>query len=222
MKFARGLLLSGVVLGLFAFWPGRAEAQSHDQFFTNEACRQNPNSEECICASVLQFGSYPTLVTTPSGDVEVLDIDNDGFKPFLNPLTGFWEDQPGEATGTPVGSPAPPANVSDLVTLPSVDYGRHCSLSYFRENLRRLWYFAAALGGGLATLSLAWGGVAYMQSSASGADLSRARGMIMRVALGVIILACAYLVWEGVSTLLFSHLEFWTLDPNTFYDFSFN
>ena len=177
---------------------GPVMAQSTEEFLSEEACeydpangRYGPNSELCICAKVRQFGLYPEYTTNAMGEVVVRDVDNDTYFPSLN-SEGFWEDHPMEADNA---SATPPGTVSDLSYLPNRRYGQNCSLSYFRENLRRLWFFAVALGGALAALSLAWAGVAYMQASASGADLSKSRVMIMRV-----------LVGPGYPRLCLSHL----------------
>ena len=133
----------------------------------------------------------------------------DGVLPILG-LDGYWVAHPGH-----------PDTLKDLHvpenTLNPL-YKQHCTLSYFREDLRRLWYFAAALGGGFAALSLAWAGVMYMQHSASGVDLTRSRMMIMRVLLGVLILAFAFVVWEGLGDMLLDTLDPWSQDRSVFYD----
>ena len=116
-------------------------------------------------------------------------------------------------------TPDPRDPPSDLFFSADDDYGQNCALSYFRENLRRLWYFAAALGGGLAAISLTWAGVAYMQNSSSGVDLSKNRAMIMRIVVGLVILACSYMIWEAASGMFLGHLDTWSLDPDTFYRF---
>ena len=97
-------------------------------------------------------------------------------------------------------------------------YGQHCALSYVRENQRRLWYFAVALGSMFTVISMIWVGVTYMQNSASGVDLSRSRAMLMRVVIGIVILASAFLIWEGLNEVLFSRLDSWTLERGVFYD----
>ena len=74
-----------------------------------------------------------------------------------------------------------------------------------------------ALGAVLAAASVAWAGVVWMQESASGNDIARSRGMIIRVVIGVIVLSCSFLVWEGLADLLAGHLETWTGERDTFY-----
>ena len=66
-------------------------------------------------------------------------------------------------------------------------------------------------------MSMAWSGVAYMQRSASGADLSHTRMMIMRVVIGVLILAFAFVIWEGLGDFLLDTLEPWSQGRDVFY-----
>ena len=212
------ILLGLVVVG--SLWisvspVGSVMAQSNEDFLADAECDDDPNSEQCICARVRQFALYPRFISS-GGVIALYDSDDDGEVPFLDPDDGVWKDSDGEATGVSRSGLDPV--VTELVSLPSDEYGQNCSLAYFRENLRRLWFFAVALGGGLAALSLGWAGVAYMQASASGADLSRSRTMIMRVLIGIVILACAYLIWEGASNLFLGGYETWSLDKNAFYD----
>ena len=96
-------------------------------------------------------------------------------------------------------------------------YGQQCALSYVRENLRRLYFFVAAVGAGFAAISMTWAGVVYMQESSSGMDLTRARGMMIRVLIGLVVLASALMGWEGVNDLLLQHVESWTQDRGTYY-----
>jgi hypothetical protein len=35
--------------------------------------------------------------------------------------------------------------------------------------------------------------------------------------IGVVVLSCSYLVWEGASSMLAGHLETWTGERGTFY-----
>ena len=100
-----------------------------------------------------------------------------------------------------------------LVFIYNDQYGQQCSLSYVRENLRRLYFFVAAVGAGFAAISMTWAGVVYMQESSSGMDLTRARGMMIRVLIGLVVLASALMGWEGVNDLLLLHVESW--DPRT-------
>ena len=108
--------------------------------------------------------------------------------------------------------------VSDLQFMVDDRYNQRCAMSYFRENQRRLWVFAVWLGAGFTVISLIWGGVAYMQNAASGVELSRIRGMLTRVLVGFVILACALLIWDGVSGALFYGVDSWTQDREVYYD----
>ena len=200
------LLALGLVLLQF---PRPVSAQSTDLLMESEACRADPHSEECICADVQLYGLFPKEFKPDVTGPERTDADGDGFFPEKS-IDGLWEDHPDEAV---VGEE------SDLEFTSSNRYGQHCALSYVRENQRRLWYFAVALGTMFTVISMIWVGVTYMQNSASGVDLSKSRAMLMRVIIGIVILASAYLIWEGVNEVLFNRLDSWTLDRGDFYEF---
>ena len=122
--------------------------------------------------------------------------------------------------GKPVGVEVMPLEEekSDLQFAVDDRYNQRCAMSYFRENQRRLWVFAVWLGAGFTVISLIWGGVAYMQNAASGVELSRIRGMLTRVFVGFVILACALLIWDGISGTLFFGADFWTQDRGVYYE----
>ena len=217
------LVLAGA---LIALWPPVAWAQG--SLPDEEVCRDDPSvdtdgpySEHCICAKVRKFHLYPRRFqpsTDPPGTPVPVNFNPDGSKPFFNEDTDLWEGDPdgplpsfNEDTGLWEGDP------EDLGLFVSDKYGQECSLSYVRENLRRAWYFLAAVGAGFAAISLSWAGVVYMQESSSGGDLSRARGMLVRVMIGVVILACALIAWEGLSGFVVDYTENWTLDRDVFY-----
>ena len=198
---------------LFLASSGDARAQEFD-LFEDEACREDPSGEDCICAKVRQLGHYPI---NSEWDVDVgyvvgLDSDGDGVVPEFDPERGIWSGNP--ATPASVDADAPDG---DLIFSRNDFYHQQCALSYFREDLRRMWRFGVALGAALAAASVAWAGVVWMQESASGNDIARSRGMIIRVVIGVIILSCSYLVWEGVSSMLSGHLETWSGERGSFY-----
>ena len=199
------LLALGLVLLQF---PRPASAQSTDLLLESEACRADPHSEECICADVKLYGLFPKKFKS-DGTGEAEDADGDGKFPSKT-IDGLWEDHPDEELS---------GEKSDLEFTSSNRYGQHCALSYVRENQRRLWYFAVALGAMFTVISMIWVGVTYMQNSASGVDLSKSRAMLMRVIIGIVILASAYLIWEGVNEVLFNRLDSWTLDRGDFYEF---
>ena len=202
------LLLSGLV---FFQSPVPALAQSPDVLLETEACRENPHSENCICASVRKFGYFPKEfdpdTLDPRGNATAKDEDGDGVFPRLE--DGLWVDGDGEADVN---------EISDLEFMRDDRYKQRCALSYFREDQRRLWYFAVALGASFTVISLIWVGVVHMQNTASGVDISKTRAMLVRVIIGLIILACAFLIWEGLNELLFRGLDSWTLEQGVFHD----
>ena len=223
------LLLSG--LALFQS-PVPALAQSPDVLLETAACRNNPHSEDCICASVRKFAYFPqefTSVKLDSSGNPVLDssgnkvptvdpwgrpapaakdMDRDGKRPQL--VNGLWVDEDGEADNAAgvTDEKERVRKTSDLEFMRDDRYKQRCALSYFREDQRRLWYFAVALGASFTVISLIWVGVVHMQNTASGVDISRTRGMLVRVLIGLIILACAFLIWDGLNELLFKGLDF--------------
>ena len=215
---------AAILLGLLcaAVQPSLASAQGTDTLLDNEVCRTDPYSEDCICAAVKQVALFPREIS-PVGDGTALSSDSDGIVPFLN-SDGIWKDGVGEdvdywALATDADRAAYPNLRSELVYVQTNEYGQQCALSYFRENQRRLWVFTVSVGGLFSVISMIIIAITYMQHSASGVDLSKARLMLIRVCIGVIILACSMLAWESVNAFLFSNLQSWTFDRGTFYDF---
>ena len=215
---------AAILLGLLcaAVQPSLASAQGTDTLLDNEVCRTDPYSEDCICAAVKQVALFPREIN-PVGDGTALSSDPDGIVPFLN-SDGIWKDGVGEdvdywALATDAARAANPNLRSELVYVQTNEYGQQCALSYFRENQRRLWVFTVSVGGLFSVISMIIIAITYMQHSASGVDLSKARLMLIRVCIGVIILACSMLAWESVNAFLFSNLQSWTFDRGTFYDF---
>ena len=227
--FKRIFLILLVVAG-FAMLasPPPASAQSTELLLEDPVCRENPHSEDCICAKVRKFGFFPKEFdpnpADPGPDADkrgtAADVDQDGFAP--QPLDGgLWKDHDSEAANYDVISSPTTADLvkkSDLQFMVDDRYNQRCAMSYFRENQRRLWVFAVWLGAGFTVISLIWGGVAYMQNAASGVELSRIRGMLTRVLVGFVILACALLIWDGVSGALFYGMDSWTQDRGVYYD----
>ena len=213
--FKRIFLILLVVAG-FAMLasPPPASAQSTELLLEDPVCRENPHSEDCICAQVRKFGFFPKEFNT---DGTPKDVDDDTFAP--QPVEGgLWEDHDNEADDYNATPRLPTAEESDLQFMVDDRYNQRCAMSYFRENQRRLWVFAVWLGAGFTVISLIWGGVAYMQNAASGVELSRIRGMLTRVLVGFVILACALLIWDGVSGALFYGVDSWTQDRGVYYD----
>ena len=190
------------------------------------ACLVNPHSEECVCAQVLGLGYYPVgyEIEGSGADRQILpkDINKDGERPVFNEDTGEWEEwAPAPVPGV-LGPAVPPCDpeVKDSCDLKWVDnprYGQECSLEYVREDLNRLWKFVGALAAGLATVSFCWVGFVYMQESASGGDLSRVRNMLVRVFVGMIIVGCAVVIWEGVSGGLFGSKDSWSMERGVYH-----
>ena len=210
--------LMGLALLLLPSSP--ASAQSTEVLLENPVCRENPHSEDCICAEVRKFGFFPKSFSLDDlGVVKAKDMDGDDYHPYKND-DGVWVDDPNEADNWDPNDPNSDREKqeSDLVFAVDDRYAQHCAMSYFRENQRRLWVFAVALGAVFSVLSLIWIGVTYMQYSASGVELSRARALLMRVIIGLVIMACALLIWEGLNEYLFSGVESWTQNRGVFYD----
>ena len=225
--FRRVFLILLVVAG-FAMLapPPPALAQSTELLLENLTCRDNPHSEDCICAEVRQFGYFPkefdpTEFDPDSGEPMAKDSNGDEVLPRLTE-DGVWvERKKVTKDGVDVVVDVRPPLVgeaSDLHFMVDDRYSERCAMSYFRENQRRLWVFAVWLGAGFTVVSLIWGGVAYMHNAASGVELSRIRGMLVRVFVGFVILACALLIWDGISGALFFGVDFWTQDRGVYYE----
>ena len=214
MRFLLLAVLLAVLLPIVLTSSG-ASAQSVDVLLESEACRRNPHSEDCICAGVRRFAFFPIAMDENPADPAQpsADADEDGFRPGL--VDGVWVDHASESDD--VGN-TPPGLATELQFVLTDDYGQNCALSYFRENLRRLWVFGVALGAVFASISFIWIGVTHMQHTASGMDISRSRMMFVRVGLGIIILACALVVWEGLNDYLLEGLQGWTNERNVFYN----
>ena len=221
----RIFFLAFVTAFLLMLPPSGAGAQEFD-LFEDEACKEDPNSEECICAKVRAVAYYPLKYTRDpgvdgeySGEIFAESVGGDpDDKPVFNEDTGAWEGEIADPSTLRYNDDGNVVSADgDLILTPNDNYNQQCSLSYVRENLRRLWRFGVALGAALAAASIAWAGVVWMQETSSGNDIARSRGMIVRVLIGVIILSCSYLVWEGLSGLLVGHIESWTGERGTFY-----
>ena len=225
--FKRVFLILLVVAGFIMLAPPPpASAQSTDLLLENSVCRDNPHSQDCICAEVKQFGYFPksfkvngTGPKDSNGDEVFPMLTEEGVWVEMVPLVENGvkvKDSDGKLVGVKV-KPLEEAE-SDLHFAVDDAYNQRCAMSYFRENQRRLWVFAVWLGAGFTVISLIWGGVAYMHNAASGVELSRIRGMLTRVFVGFVILACALLIWDGISETLFFGADFWTQDRGVFYD----
>ena len=234
------------LLGLGAGWlaaPALSFAQ-HDDLLAVEACRDDPQSEACICYEVPEIGFLPIhYKVAGDGSFELdsngrqipMDYDVDGIPMEFHgppPVGGsvhrgvlddwgmWWEPA---TTGRWYGTVAPFNSDSedyDLRATRVEDYKAFCAVSYLRENLRRAWLFCVAVGGLLLTVSLIWGGFAYMQDATAGVDLARSRVRIFRIILGIVLLGAAFLIWEAIGEVLFPFMEYWSGDRNVFYSFN--
>jgi len=172
-------------------------------------CRDNPDSEVCICAPVA------AQTAVPRGQI----IEYRDFGGVSVPFRA--EKRDGVAVGGPefdveerrwYGVP------EDLQVVENTWFKRHCALAFFREDLTRAWYFAVALGAGFLSLSFVFAGVVYMQESAAGSDLAASRSRIYRIIIGMIILGMAYVLYEGTVTVIFNATDAWSGDRAIFYE----
>ena len=212
-----------VVLALLTVLAGPGDtvwAQGVDLFATEE-CQENPHTELCICGEVRKFGGLPVHYEPDDRPPDAASVvwtapDAEGGEEVpsdvahFNEETELWE-------GKTCAFDEIDKDTCGLLFVYNDQYGQQCALSYVRENLRRLYFFVAAVGAGFAAISMTWAGVVYMQESSSGMDLTRARGMMIRVLIGLVVLASALMGWEGVNDLLLQHVESWTQDRGTYY-----
>lgn len=196
---------------------GSVSAQGADRdLLSNQACRANPDSEDCICRDVYEFSRTPKFIDISSAPYlraapVVQTIHPDGRVTYAAPVP------PRGPEGFPYYSPEEGRWVGglpeDYEDLENSKYAAYCSLEYFQENQYRLWYFALAFGGTLAAISIAWGGFVYMQESVSGETRSTARTTVLRVVIGLVLLACAFIVWDAVSGIFLDGSAVWDLRP---------
>lgn len=213
--------LAAAVLG-FGWLVAGAEgvlAQQQDEIFVGPRagdCLEDPSSERCICAAVEEVAWVPK---DNHGANRLVGRDVDGVDgpPTFNLATGLWEGTKDyERDGY-----AP--NQGDLWLKKNDLYDEQCALAYLREDLRRSWRFAIALGTLLLGGSLAWIGFVYMQESAqigsSNGGWSGTRTLLSRVLLGILVLALAGVIWDLMSSMTWPGLQSWTLRREEFYFF---
>ena len=140
------------MVALAAAWallPSSAAAQ-RDDLLTHEACRINPSLEECICRDVRVFSVLPRVYTyRVDGTIEP------GFSEEGDP-DDPTDDWPGLASGHANARAELPqfdeergvwlGDPRDLEVVSNTKYKAHCSMAYFRENLRRVVYTLATIG----------------------------------------------------------------------------
>ena len=212
---ATGVAFLVLVGGAFAQGPVDQRWGLVDQsdWELREECAQNPSSEACICDDVRAFVLYPAYSTIlPNGDVipyyvkdptKPVTYDNLEIAPEMgrgprwiekNDSTDVWE----------------AAVDTDLIMVQDANYEATCSFDYYRENLRRLWVIALAVGGALIVGSGAWAGVMHMQDSVSGEGRATSRTVLVRTVIGLIMLGGVFLVWGAFAGSVF--------DPSTLYE----
>ena len=208
-----GLLALGfLVLGVAFAVPGGVGAQTlpdSDKLHFLEHCAVNPDEVECICAPAARLRIMPKGSIDYLSDPPTAAPHNSGGTPPVYD-DGLWIPQP----------PAAP-DMDEVEVVEDEHFTRNCALSFFREDLNRGWRIAVAVAAGFLSLSLVWGGFTYMQEAASGGDLARARARVLRVLIGIIIVAMAVVIWEGLADFLAGSLDSWTSDPYRFYDYRY-
>ena len=191
---------------------GADTASAQDSALLDEAaCRVNPHSEECICRNIHAFAVVPRFVdyTVYPPVATALDCSiEDGRRVCDLPSPERYLEFDQETLTWSGGD-----SQEDYFFVENEKYKAYCSLAYFRENLRRLWVFALALAGGLVAISIAWGGVVYMQEAVSGETRSTGRTIMIRAVLGLVVLAGVFLIWEGVSALFLQGYDIWRTEP---------
>lgn len=192
---AAGVLVCGVLAFL---WPSAASAQGGDILGPGnpnwlQACvdaDRGPNHEDCVCYVLrLQDSEYWLAYQWESG----------GNFPEEFPSGLRYE---GDANEDPVSR----AFVRDK------EFKAQCSLTYFREDVRRAWRFVVAVAFGLFTMSMVWAGFVYMQESAAAQDRVTSRAVMMRVLGGLTIVVMAFFLWELFSGMFvdLSDTTIWT------------
>ena len=84
--FKRVFLILLVVAGFTMLAPPPpASAQSTELLLENAVCRDNPHSEDCICAEVRRFGFFPKEFKTDG--TGPADADGDG---YIAAAVGGW------------------------------------------------------------------------------------------------------------------------------------
>ena len=203
------VMLPLLAVGLAGADPASAQDSA---LLDDAACRANPHSEECICRNIHAFAVVPRFVDYTQYPPVAQSLNcriEDGRRLCELPSPLRVPPVFSEETLTWSGGNA----ADDYYFVENNKYKAYCSLAYFRENLRRLWVFALALAGGLVAISIAWGGVIYMQEAVSGETRSTGRTIMIRAVLGLVVLAGVFLIWEGVSALFLQGYDIWRTEP---------
>ena len=194
----RGIFLLCLVVAGFSLLPADALAQGGgEELLSNEACRADPNDEDCICRNVRIYERSPEgeILVSPNGIISAVGSSSDE-------LLRYHADSRTWSGGT-----------DDDYRYETDKYKALCSLAYFQENSKRLIYVVIAMGAGLTAISIAWGGFVHMQEAASGESRSTSRTIILRCVMGMLLLAVVFLSWEAYSGVFLGDLEIWDSAP---------
>ena len=212
-----GVLASGWLWAVPAAVSAQLTEEELHQRDLDRACHVDPASEKCVCGTAVADVGWMPKSYHSVNRLRGKDIDNDGEYPTLNQVTGVWEgtkDYEFDGIRNSDG---------DLVLKKNDLYDEQCSFAYLREDLRRVWRFVIALGTLLLGGSLAWIGFVYMQESAqignSGSGWAGSRTLLMRVLVGIFVLALAGVIWDFIADFTLPGVDSWTLRRDKFYFF---
>lgn len=192
------LFWAGLALAL-GVWlaPDGASAQRED-LLTDQVCRNNPNSEACICRDVFVYRLVPANIdysTFPpqagfrmdgNNRVDLVEIEGIGMarQDLGSPAAPVWNDELKRWDGDMV----------DMEVRPNTAFDSYCSLEYFRENLRRLVYVTMAVGGVAVCVKRRLGGLRPYAGDGERGGAVVGRNIILRTFIGMILLASGFVV----------------------------
>ena len=194
-----------------------AQSGTPAELFVEQACRDDPNSEQCICGFAAEQSLYPAIWDVPPGPGvpgTARDYIDSPVNIVVDFVDGKWR---GSLSSKPMGYQPEMDHDGDLVVLLDEFYNQRCSLSYFRESLHRRWYVAVAVGGLFFAVSIGWLGFVYMQETSSGGDLARVRAMFFRVGMGLLLLTLAFVAFEAFSDFLLWDLDRFSVNRSEFF-----
>ena len=201
-RFRRSLLVLAVlVLLLVVDAPGSVFAQQDDP------CTLDPNSRECVCATVArrsmvpkEFGSRDPITnvrlaeTDPLGSMFTLEFDKETGNWYAKHSSGekFYS---AEGYDKLSGSYKP----TGLKLSKNKRYKEQCALAYLRLNVTRGWYFAVAFVATIAGITMVWLGFDMTRAAAAGEDLSKVRINFFKVLVGFVVVGAAGLIWIAMA-----------------------
>lgn len=224
MALLRVLLVALPLAGMLALAAAPVGAQGGEELLEEAACREDPHSEVCICSEVHAYSLVPRFVDNtgwpPTAFALDCSVDGSGNRSCVLPSGDTARNNPRFDVNTLRWVPDESSDEKralsidrDFVLVQNEKYKAYCSMSYLRENIRRLWLFALALAGGLVAITVAWGGTIYMQEAVSGETRSFSRTVMIRSLLGLVLLAAVFLIWEGVSGMFLGGFDIWRSSP---------